>query len=229
MITARGAIDDCWNRIGVRGDMSCPELVAHIHCRNCPRYASAAAMLLDIAMPSDYSQHWTEHVARPKVLDELQTLSVVLFRVGREWLALSTHVFREIASVRAVHSIPHRRNGIVLGLVNIRGGLQVCISLQQLLHIEAAPQGKRERHAAQQERLLVVQHDAGTAVFPVDEVHGIQRFHTQELNDVPATVARATATYTKGVLDWNQKTVGVLDEQLLFYTIDRSLASATMT
>ncbi len=37
------AIDDCWNRIGVRGDGSCPELKRHIHCRNCPVYSAAAA------------------------------------------------------------------------------------------------------------------------------------------------------------------------------------------
>src|SRR4029077_5730556 len=29
-------VDDCWNRIGVRGDASCPELKHHVHCRNCP-------------------------------------------------------------------------------------------------------------------------------------------------------------------------------------------------
>ena len=41
------AIDDCWNRIGVRGDQSCPLLIEHIHCRNCALYAAAAIRLLD--------------------------------------------------------------------------------------------------------------------------------------------------------------------------------------
>ena len=35
------AIDDCWNRIGVLGDGSCPRLAEHIHCRNCPVHAAA--------------------------------------------------------------------------------------------------------------------------------------------------------------------------------------------
>ena len=26
-------IDDCWNRIGVRGDASCARLVEYVHCR----------------------------------------------------------------------------------------------------------------------------------------------------------------------------------------------------
>ena len=33
---------DCWNKIGVSGDLSCPELNTHIHCRNCPVFAAAA-------------------------------------------------------------------------------------------------------------------------------------------------------------------------------------------
>ncbi len=37
------SVDDCWNRIGVRGDRSCPKLAEHIHCRNCPVHAAAAS------------------------------------------------------------------------------------------------------------------------------------------------------------------------------------------
>ena len=38
---ALGTVDDCWNRIGVSGDRSCPELQAHLHCRNCSVSSSA--------------------------------------------------------------------------------------------------------------------------------------------------------------------------------------------
>ena len=41
------AIDDCWNRIGIHGDNSCPLLIEHIHCRNCAVYSAAATRLLD--------------------------------------------------------------------------------------------------------------------------------------------------------------------------------------
>ena len=55
-------------------------------------------------------------------------------------------------------------------------------------------------------------------------MHGIHRCQPRELKEVPATVAKATATYTKSVLAWHDKTVGCLDDQLLFYTLNRSLA-----
>ncbi len=36
--------------------------------------------------------------------------------------------------------------------------------------------------------------------------------------------ARARASYTRGLLAWEGRTVGVLDEGLLFYKLGRSLA-----
>ncbi len=46
-------VDDCWNRIGVRGDKTCERLAEHVHCRNCPVHAAAANRLLDrLALPA---------------------------------------------------------------------------------------------------------------------------------------------------------------------------------
>ena len=44
-------VDDCWNRIGIRGDKSCERLPEHVHCRNCPVYAAAAKRILDRLPP----------------------------------------------------------------------------------------------------------------------------------------------------------------------------------
>src|SRR6187455_1714785 len=124
----REIITDCWNKIGVRGDSSCTELEQAIHCRNCRVYSNAAANLLDGEPPADYIAHWTEQARQPKGLAERATVSVLIFRIGTEWLAVQTTALTEIASLRPIHSIPHRRNGVVLGLTNIRGELLVCVS-----------------------------------------------------------------------------------------------------
>jgi chemotaxis-related protein WspD len=81
----------------------------------------------------------------------------------------------------------------------------------------------REKHRAS-ERLLVIQRDGQRAVCPVDEVHGIAHFHPRNLTAVPATIARAAAAYTRSILSWQQKSVGLLDDQLLFHTVNRNLA-----
>ena len=45
MTTCDHAFDDCWNRIGISGDRSCPELVQHVLCRNCPVFEAGAGVL----------------------------------------------------------------------------------------------------------------------------------------------------------------------------------------
>jgi chemotaxis-related protein WspD len=219
----REVITDCWNKIGIRGDSSCKELKQVIHCRNCRVYSNAAANLLDGDPPADYIAHWTEQARRAKGLAERADLSVLIFRIGTEWLAVHTTALTEIASLRPIHSIPHRRNGVVLGLTNIRGELVVCVSLRGILNIDAADPDPAKTHAAAG-RLLVMQRDGARAVCPVDEVHGIERFFTRDLGTVPATVAGAAARYTRATLAWTSHTVGVLDEQMLFRAVNRSVA-----
>jgi chemotaxis-related protein WspD len=217
------AISACWGKIGVRGDSSCPELKQYVGCRNCPVYSAAAVDVLDAELPADYQTHWTQQVARAKTLATLDTHSVVVFRIGVEWFALATTVLKEIVSQRAIRSIPHRRDGVLLGLANIRGELLVCFSLRKVLGLEPAAELKQQKHRAS-ERLLVIQNGGNRAVCPVDEVCGIARFHPRDLTSVPATIAKATVSYTRSMLCWQDKSVGLLDDQLLFHIVDRNLA-----
>jgi chemotaxis-related protein WspD len=216
------AIKDCWNTIGVRGDSSCKELVQHVHCRNCPVYSKAAAHLLDREPPADYIAHWTEQARQGKGAAQQAAVSVLIFRVRSERLALPTSALTEIASLRSIHSIPHRRGGAVLGLANIRGELLMCVSLHQLLGVRESQEGEQPEHAAA--RLLVIQREGMRAVCPVDEVHGIERILERDLGPVPATVKGADAAYTRALITWRTHTVGLLDEQVLFQGVHRSVA-----
>lgn len=211
-------ITDCWKRIGIWGDRSCPELKTHLHCRNCPVYAAGASRLLDSEVSEAYLAAHARHYAEAKHEVRHGGRSAVVFRVAREWFALSTTVFREVAPLRPVHSIPHRRDRVVTGLVNIRGELLVCVSLAATFNFT----GETGRdHTA---RLVVITREGDRFVFVADEVAGLHRFDDVDLGPVPATLAHAQATYTKGMLTWRDRPVGVLDDQLLFYTLNRNLA-----
>jgi len=213
---------DCWNTIGVRGDRSCPELQAHVHCHNCPMFLAAAQSLLDRELPpADLAAH-TLYFARPKPEDEQHTQSVLVFRVRGEWLALAMAVVKEVADVRPIHTLPHRRSGAVLGIANVRGELLTCISLEQLLGLAGAPSTPADASPARR-RLLVIRRQAVRAVCPVDEVHGIHRVRARELQEVPATVGRGAGSHSKAVLAWQRRAVGLLDELALFAAVDRSL------
>jgi chemotaxis-related protein WspD len=216
--------DDCWTRVGVRGDRSCPELKVHVHCRNCPVYSAAAGELLDAELPSGYTSGWTSHLSASRELDERRSHSVLMFRLGGEWFGLPTQVVQEVANLRAIHSLPHRNAGMILGLTNVRGELLVCVSLDRVLGVARSADSSPHGSMVDGRRLLVIVRDGVRVVFPVDEVHDVHRFHPRELSDVPATVSKAAAAYSKAVLSWRQKTVGVLDDQLLFQALQRSLA-----
>jgi chemotaxis-related protein WspD len=217
-------LDDCWNRIGVRGDRSCPQLISQVHCHNCPVYSTAAKTLLNAPVPAGYSAQWGEYLAQPTPAAEVDTHSVMIFRLGAERLAIPTHLCVEVTGSRAVHSLPHRRNVAVLGVTNVRGGLLVCISLGAILQVAADVATKAAPRTVLSERMLVLGWPEGAVAAPVDEVYGVRRFRARDVQEVPATVAKAQGTYTKGILQWDDHSVGLLDAELLCYTINRSLA-----
>ena len=101
------AIDDCWNRIGIHGDKSCPLLVEHIHCRNCSVYSAAATRLLDrYALQQDDRRP----VAAAEVDEKIVTRSLLVFRLGEEWLGIATRCLVEVAPLQPIHSLPHQRS-----------------------------------------------------------------------------------------------------------------------
>jgi chemotaxis-related protein WspD len=214
-------IKACWSAIGVYGNGACTELSQFVHCRNCPTYSNAAVQLLNRPLPPEYRREWTDHFAAQRHPREPSKTSAVLFRIASEWLALPTQAFQEVAERRQIHSLPHRRHTLVLGLANVRGELLVCVSLGHLLGLERmrAPESLRTAY----HRLLVGNWEGSRLAFPVDEVHGPHRFHPEELRTPPATVAKSAPTYTRSVLFWQQRAVGLLDAELLFSCLNRTL------
>lgn len=222
--TVDAVLNDCWNKIGVTGDATCPELPKHVHCRNCPTYAAAAAVLLDRELPQGYISDWSAHVAQGKSVSEPETQSAVIFRIGAEWLALPTSIFQEVAEWNAIHSVPAQRNSILLGLTPVNGELLICISLERILNIEEGSVSERSKKQTKSRRLIILERERWRLTFPVDEVHGVHRYSIRDQMPLPATVSQSTGTYTKFILPWKKNAVGYLDDELLFHTANRSLA-----
>ncbi|MBR7985298.1 MULTISPECIES: chemotaxis protein CheW [Burkholderia cepacia complex] len=223
-------VDDCWNRIGTRGDRSCERLNDCLRCLNCPVYASNAAKLLerplDVAEMTDVTRRMSAFgTAHASDDDGVARHAALAFRVADEWLALPIGVLREIAGTRPIHSLPHRRNSAVRGVVNIRGTLRIAISIGALLGLDAGKAGSGMGGGGDGRftRLLVAAHQGEPVVFPVDEVEGVLRFGASDWVPVPATVGRASAGLSRGVLSWRGKSVGLLDDDRLFDAVTRSM------
>ncbi|WP_432261132.1 chemotaxis protein CheW [Cupriavidus sp. TMH.W2] len=217
-------IDDCWRRIGVRGDGTCPALAEHAHCRNCPAYAQAAAMLLDArqleqALPEAASLGGGDK-DEGTAAQRGTALACLVFRIGDEWLALPTAALGEVTAPCPVHSLPHRRDAAVLGLAAVRGNLLACLSLARLFEVDAA-HGDGDASGS---RFLILGQGRAAIALPVAEVAGIARVPGAALLPLPATLARASARYTQALFLDQGRSVGLLDATQVRQALARSLA-----
>lgn len=217
---AEAGVNACWKATGVFGDGSCPELRRVVHCRNCPVFAEAGASFLDRPLPRDYRKEWTDHFSRSREPETPGNVSAVVFRILQEWFALPTAALLEIAELRTIHSLPHRRSGVVLGVANVRGELLVCVSLVHAFDMRSQPPDDA-RHA--HHRLLVASWNGDRFGFPVHDVAGTERFQMQDVRPPPAGQARPEQPFTKGLVRWQRWSVSLLDPDLLFPALNERL------
>jgi chemotaxis-related protein WspD len=216
------AIDDCWNRIGVSGDQSCDKLEQHIHCRNCEVYSGAAQRNLQRAVSAGYREEWASHFRQPAAQRADSDQSVLVFRIGREWLALPTRSIASVAPQAPGHRLPHRAGRGLLGIVNVGGKLTPSMSLSALLGIDdqQAPAAAGRHTFA---RLLVAQWEGQAFALPVADLHGIARYAAAGLAAPAATINQGLDRFLTGVLTLDEMKVGVLDEALVGHQLTRLL------
>lgn len=243
-INAPSNVEHCWNVIGVVGDRSCPELSTVTHCRNCPVYSTAGRQLLERSTLANDRNEWTELFAESQAeskkhlhsntLSTTDTLTILIFRLQQEWLALPANVLKETTLPSIIHTLPHRSNQILRGLVNIRGELHLCISLSHFLNLQVANIPPQSLTPVVYSRMLVVEKANHIWAFDVDELYGIQRFHVDELRDAPKSVMQANQIYSQGFFQWRSpsdskgisRSVSYLDDELLFTTLARKVLSS---
>ncbi|MEJ6002891.1 chemotaxis protein CheW [Paucibacter soli] len=210
----------CWQRIGIAGDRSCKELTVHVHCRNCPSYANAAHTRLARPAPSGYREHRSAQLAAPAVGPANNQLRAVLaFRIAAECLALPVHCITEVVEDRDIHPLPHRRNGALQGLCNVRGELLPCLALARLLTLQTGAVAP-----ARLARLLILNAEQGRLACRVDEVLGVLRHADADLQALPVHLAHSPAPFAQGLLSWRQISIGLLDPAILLTRMHEALA-----
>ncbi len=207
----------CWNLIGVRGDRSCPELLKVTHCNNCPVFAAAGRRFLDAPSPEGYLSEWTARLSARDEDREGDESSVLVFRLGNEWLALPVTVLVEVTRPRTLHRIPHRA-GLLSGMANIRGELHLCMRLDLILGVTAPPNTDPDLA-----RLVVIRRETEGWVFAADEVDQVHRVLLPDLTSAAPTLARSHGRLTRGVFPHANRSVGLLDDARLFQTLRERL------
>jgi chemotaxis-related protein WspD len=210
-------LDQCWNRIGVRGDQSCPELETVTHCHNCPVFAAAGRRFLDTPSTPEYLAAWTTRLAARDETREGDESSVLVFRLGDEWLSLPVSVLSEVTRPRPAHRVPHR-GGLLAGMVNIRGELHLCVRLDLVLGVATV-----EAESDADRRLVVIRRETDCWVFTADEVDEVHRVLLSELLPTVPTLSRAHVKFTRGVFAHHERAIGLLDDARLFHALRERL------
>ena len=203
---------DCWNIIGVRGDHSCKELTRYDHCHNCHVYSNAGRRFLDNAPPEGYLDEWTERLAEPIREQDRNLENVLIFRIREEWLALPVACVTEVTLPRSFHRVPHR-GGLLDGIINVRGELHLLVRMDELLGLSAAGE---KAQMTRKSRMILAGTPSNLWAFVVGEVDRVRRFPASEALAAPATVARSSARFSRGVLAGNGRSIGLLDDAKLF-------------
>ncbi|MEK7491018.1 MAG: chemotaxis protein CheW, partial [Pseudomonadota bacterium] len=108
-----------------------------------------------------------------------------------------------------------------------------CISLALLFGESAEPtepteptesNGRGGQDAQRAARFLILGQGRNAIALPVAEVAGVERVTQDVLLPLPATLARASARYSRALFDFNGHSVGLLDADLLRQALTRSLS-----
>lgn len=221
LLQSQPAVDDCWNRIGVFGDKRCERLERHIHCRNCEVYGAAAIALLDrygSSLERDADDYGQGEAQEPTA----EQRSLLIFRLGEQWLAIATRCLAEVMPVSPIHSLPHRKSTGLLGVTNVRGTLVACLSLSELLDLET--DDSRQNGQRVIPRMLILESGSGPLVVPVDEVSGIQKIPLARISNAKQDDKRTISRFTAGVLQWRGQSITLLNDEQLLQNMIGSLA-----
>jgi chemotaxis-related protein WspD len=71
--------------------------------------------------------------------------------------------------------------------------------------------------------MLIVSADGGPVVVPVDEVDGIHGIEARLLDTASASAQNSNARFTRGVVQWKNRSLRLLDEDQLLSAVNRSL------
>ena len=216
--------NNCWLEIGVWGDSTCSKLKENIHCVNCKVFENAGTDLFNREPPEGYLDEWNTILSNEKENYHSAESSFIIFRIGEEYLALSSNCVTLITDNNKIHSIPNKNSIILLGIANIRGEIKIVIDFKQLLGIEKELRSDLAEKRKIYKRMIVLHGDKDYWVFNVDEIIGVKKIKEVEIGQIPATLKRNSANFFRGIInDEGNKYIGVLDEKKLFAGISKNV------
>ncbi len=169
--------------------------------------------LLNKDIPPSFIEENTERYSRSADKDISPRQSYVVFRLGEKWLALGTKYFFQTFEKRYIHIVPHRTGGILSGLVNVNGNLELAIDLRKIFETETS------------EDIVAGMMEAGNGqfkvVFSVDEIGGTVSVPADKIEKLPSEII--TSSMFKARFLEKGRQVYVIDDAVFFEQIEKKL------
>ncbi|MEO0768218.1 MAG: chemotaxis protein CheW [Cyanobacteria bacterium J06649_4] len=198
-------------------------------------HLSASASLLQQQVPIEYLAERTQQLATPlSQTAHLETMSVLIFRLGQEWFALRATLCQQVLLPLVAHTLPYRSNQTLLGVVNVRGQMLMKVSLSSVLKLPTRQESALNTQVSSSRspsngpteekrvypRMVVVEKatltsERETWVFDVDELEGIHSVCHDLLESPPVGVTTGSAC-TQKLFVWQGQRVNLLDDNRLF-------------
>jgi chemotaxis-related protein WspD len=188
------------------------------------KHTSPAHSLLDREPPSELIDEWTAMLSGRKdsSADE-ETISVVVFRCGNLWFALSAILFDRICSSRAIRTVPFRSSETFEGLANVDGELCLCLSLTDILGLTGKAK-EASGSPSSRRRLCLIRYQSERVAFQVEEVLGQRKIPLDSLQAAPANVTNVSGTHTNSFCMIEDRPVGLLDPSKLLASFRKVLS-----
>lgn len=179
--------------------------------------------LLNRVPEASYIDRWTSLIGEAGEENPPEGEAVVIFSLGTDHFAIAAKAFCRIIDSRKVHSVPRRSKGVLEGVLNFQGRLRCCINMREFLGLNDVDSTKSDERADRYGRMLALQDRNDYWIFSVSQIYGVYRLEPSSVKNVPVTIVKSSKNYLKGIFDWNGTHVGLFDDELLFYSLNRSL------
>ena len=136
----------------------------------------------------------------------LETVGLLLFRLGEEWYAVRIDDVREIYNDFVITRIP-RLPAHVLGVINVRGEIVSVVDIAALMHVHA----DGEHEGTEEPNGIIVRNERCVSTLVVDEIGDIIDVPRDSFEPPLSTLDRSQAEFVNASVYTDGSLVGVIN------------------
>ena len=172
--------------------------------------------LLDRPISSEAIDENTRLVGQRHEEVEVDELTVLIARIGDEWLGFDALFADRVHQPAIIRRVPHRNSEHLAGVAAVDGEIVPAARLDLLLDLvrDVSPT---------KPRFVVVGPPDRRWVIPVDEVEGMIRVPRASIIDPPTTVSASLHRHTIGLIEQGDRLAALLDSDRLLDLLDGGL------